>query len=211
MAVGHSPRPSARCSSCGLAGSSCAGIPLEHQPGWLGACPPRGARGTAPSWSGHGRWLSHGAPRPGGRPAAGKPGAAPQPDAAAPGRGPAQPKHMWKGILDIEKQQIEFHCSLPYFVSFVCKQLFLESVSLGDAGPQPLQLLLELSNGHLPVQLHRLQHLKLCAQFGVLQLCAAQMSLDESHRLNKRVDRHDRPLEPGILHLIEIPLIFLVF
>lgn len=43
-----------------------------------------------------------------------------------------------------------------YFVSFVCQQLFLQAVSLRNAGPEPLQLLLELSDGHLPVQLHRL-------------------------------------------------------
>ena len=57
------------------------------------------------------------------------------------------------------------------------QQFFLQVVSLNHAGPEPLQLLLELSDGHLPVQLHCLQHLKLCTQLGVLQLSAAQVDL----------------------------------
>ena len=63
--------------------------------------------------------------------------------------------------------------NLYYLVSFVCQQLFLKTVPLGYTDPEPLQLLLKLCNGHLPVQLHCLQHLELCTQLGVFQLGAA--------------------------------------
>lgn len=69
-----------------------------------------------------------------------------------------------------------------YLISFVSQQLLLQTVPLGDTDSEPLQLLLELSDGHLPVQLHRLQHLKLRAQLGVLQLRAAQVSLRRPRR-----------------------------
>lgn len=73
-------------------------------------------------------------------------------------------------------------CMLTYLVSVVRQQLFLQAVPLGNTGPQPLQLLLELGDGHLPVQLHRFQHLQLGAQLSVLQLGAPQVGLDTAGR-----------------------------
>lgn len=79
-------------------------------------------------------------------------------------------------LFSLSWQQL--YCNHYYYlVSLVCQQLFLQVVSLGNTGPEPVQLLLELGDGHLPVQLHRLQHLQLCTQLSVLQLSAAQVGL----------------------------------
>lgn len=100
--MGSSPLPSAQCSSCGLAGSPCAGTQPEHQLNWYAVCQPPNGRGTARSLYGHGCWLSHGAQRPAGSPADGMPGAAPLPDGAVHAHEPTLPRNVEENDIDTD-------------------------------------------------------------------------------------------------------------